>query len=196
VSALLQAWSEGDVEAREQLMPLVYDELRRRAAACMRRERQAHVLQPTALVHETYVRLVDQRSVVWQNRAQFFAVAASLMRRILVDWARAHHTAKRSGLWSRVTLDAAVAITQPQDVSVIDLDQALAELAVFDPRKSRIAELKFFAGLSLEETGHVLQVSAKTVDRDWQAARAWLFKRLSGRQRVTNQSVRRSGHDA
>jgi RNA polymerase sigma factor (TIGR02999 family) len=190
VSALLQAWSEGDVAAREQLMPLVYDELRRRAAAFMRRERQAHILQPTALVHEAYVRLVDQRNPAWRNRAQFFAVAAGIMRHILVDWARAHHTAKRSGSWSRVTLDAAVATTQPRDVSVIDLDQALAELAAFDSRKSRIAELKFFAGLSLEETGHVLQVSAKTVDRDWQAARAWLFKRLSRRTRAASQSTR------
>jgi RNA polymerase sigma factor (TIGR02999 family) len=181
VSTLLQAWSRGDLDAREQLVPLVYDELRRRAATCMRRERPSHTLQPTALVHEAYVRLVGQRNPAWRNRAQFFAVAAQMMRRILVDWARAHATAKRSGRWSRVALDPDVAVTAPPDVNVIDLDAALTELASLDPRKGRIAELRFFAGLSLEEAGEVLQVSAKTVERDWQVARAWLFKALSAR---------------
>ena len=190
VTALLRAWSEGDLDAREQLIPLVYEELRRRAAAFMRRERQTHTLQPTALVHEAYLRLVQQRAE-WRNRAQFLAVAAEIMRRILVDRARAHGTAKRSGRWSRVTLDADLAVAQPRGVDVLDLDAALSELAAFDARKSRIAELRFFAGLSLEETGQVLQVSSKTVERDWQAARAWLHKTLSGRQR------RESGpHDA
>jgi RNA polymerase sigma-70 factor (ECF subfamily) len=180
VTALLHAWSEGNLAAREQLMPLVYDELRRRAAACMRGERQAHTLQPTALVHEAYVRLVGQRHPAWRNRAQFFAVAAEIMRRILVDWARAHTTAKRSGRWSRVTLDdAPLAVTHPRDVDVLDLDVALSELAALDARKSKIAELRFFAGLSLEEIGQVLEVSAKTVERDWQVARAWLFRALS-----------------
>jgi RNA polymerase sigma-70 factor (ECF subfamily) len=193
VTALLHAWSEGDLEAREQLMPLVYDELRRRAAACMRRERQAHVLQPTALVHEAYLRLVDQRHVTWRNRAQFLAVAAEIMRRILVDWARARRTAKRSGQWSRVTLDPAVATERPADVDLLDLDTALSELAAFDARKSRIAELRFFAGLSLEEVAHMLQLSPTTVERDWQAARAWLFKALSGQKGDTREST---GHDA
>jgi RNA polymerase sigma-70 factor, ECF subfamily len=179
VTALLHAWSQGDAGARDELMPLVYDELRRRAAACLRRERPEHTLQPTALVHEAYLRLVDQRHAAWRNRAQFFAVAAGMMRRILVDWARAHATAKRSGRWSRVTLNPSVAYTRPVDLDVLDLDHALAELAALDARKSRVAELRFFGGLSLEETGHVLQVSAKTVDRDWQMARAWLFKRMT-----------------
>jgi RNA polymerase sigma factor (TIGR02999 family) len=161
-------------------MPLVYDELRRRAAGYMRRERKAHLLQPTALVHEAYLRLVDQRRVAWRNRAQFLAVAAEVMRRILVDSARAHRTAKRSGQWSRVSLDPAAATEQPLDVDLLDLDRALTELAAFDARKSRVAELRFFGGLSMEEAGQVLQLSSKTIERDWDAARAWLFKSLSG----------------
>ena len=193
VTALLHAWSEGDLDAREQLMPLVYDELRRRAAACMRREGQGHMLQPTALVHEAYLRLVDQRRVAWRTRAQFLAVAAEIMRRILVDWARAHRTAKRSGRWSRVPLDPAVATERPCDVDLLDLDTALTKLAAFDARKSRIAELRFFAGLSLEEAGHVLQVSPRTVERDWEAARAWLFKSLSEKRGGASESTR---HDA
>lgn len=165
-------------------MPVVYDELRRRAAACLKRERQSHTLQPTALVHEAYLRLVGLRQPALRNRAQFFAVAAEIMRRILVDWARAHATAKRAGQWSRVTLDPDLAATPPLDVDVLDLDAALNELATVDARKSRVAELRFFAGLSLEETGAVLQVSPKTVAREWQIARAWLFKALSGQGRA------------
>jgi RNA polymerase sigma factor (TIGR02999 family) len=179
VSALLHAWSEGDLDARERLLPLVYQELRRRAAACMRRERRGLTLQPTALVHEAYLRLVDQRRPVWQNRAQFFAVAAEMMRRILVDRARARHAAKRSGRWARVTLDPALAVAGSADVSVLDLDRALERLAAVDARKSQIAAMRFFGGLSLEEMGEVLDLSPKTVQRDWQAARAWLFKALS-----------------
>ena len=182
VTELLRAWSGGDRTARDRLMPLVYGELRRRAAAHLRRERRGHTLQPTALVHEAYLRLVDQRSAVWQNRAQFFGVAAEMMRRILVDRARAHRSAKRSGQWARVTLDPALAATNPLDVEVLDLDRALTDLAAFDTRKSRIAELRFFGGLSLKETGEVLGVSLATVERDWQVARAWLFGRLTGAQ--------------
>ena len=163
-------------------MPLVYDELRRRAAAYLRRERRGHTLQPSALVHEAYLRLVDQRRAVWLTRAQFFGVASQMMRRILVDRARARRMAKRSGRWARVTLDEAATVTPPVDVDVLDLDAALSELAAFDPRKSRIAELRFFGGLSLAETGQVLGISLATVERDWQAARAWLFKTLSGRR--------------
>lgn len=180
VTELLRRWGDGDASAGDELMPLVYDELRRRAAAYLRRERADPALQPTVLVHEAYLRLVDQNRVVWQSRAQFFGVAAQMMRRILVDRARARRTAKRSGQWSRVTLDDAVAARRPVDVDVLDLHDALERLARLDARKSRVAELRFFGGLSLEEAAEVVGVSPATVERDWQAARAWLFKELSG----------------
>ena len=179
ITALLEAWNQGDLEARDRLMPAVYDELRRRAAAFLRRERSAQTLQPTALVHEVYVRLVNQERAVWQNRTQFLAVASEMMRRILVDRARAHKMAKRSGRWARVTLADDVARGAQRDVDVLDLNNALDELATFDPRKARVAELRFFGGLSLEETGQVLGTSLATTMRDWQAARAWLFRRLT-----------------
>jgi RNA polymerase sigma factor (TIGR02999 family) len=184
VSRLLQAWSEGDDEARDRLVPIVYDELRRRAAALLRRERSGHTLQPTALVHEVYLRLVRQDRSEWRNRAQFFAVASELMRRILVDRARARNMAKRSGRWSRVTLVEDAARTSPREVDVLDLDAALDELSTFDRRKARVAELRFFGGLSLEEIGVVLDTSVATTMRDWQAARAWLFRRLNRAQAV------------
>src|SRR5262245_64515457 len=171
VSALLQAWSQGHVEARDRLMEVVYQELRRRAAAYLRRERAGHTLQPTALVHESYLRLVDQHAAAWQNRAQFFGVASQIMRRILVDRARARKTAKRSGQWARVTLDESLAEQQPRDVDVLDLDAALTDLATFDARKSQVAELKFFGGLTLEETGGVLDLSVATGEREWRVAR-------------------------
>jgi RNA polymerase sigma factor (TIGR02999 family) len=166
-------------------MSLVYQELRRRAAAHLRRERRDHTLQPTALVHEAYLRLVDQKRADWQNRAQFFGVASQMMRRILVDRARARRTAKRSGRWNRVTLEASPLVAQRSAVDVLDLDRALTELAAFDPRKSRIAEMRFFTGLTLEETSEALGLSVATVEREWHSARAWLFKALSGH-----------GHDA
>jgi RNA polymerase sigma factor (TIGR02999 family) len=187
VTELLRAWSGGDVAARDRLVPLVYQELRSRAAAHLRHERPGHTLQPTALVHEVYLRLIDQHRAAWQDRTQFFCIASQMMRRILVDRARAHRTAKRSGRWSRVTLDDAIAVADSADVDVLDLDSALTRLAAFDTRKSQIAELRFFGGLSLEETGQTLGVSRATVERDWQAARAWLFKELSGQ---------RASHDA
>ena len=180
VTALLEAWTAGDIAARDELMPLVYQELRRRAAGNLRHERRNHTLQPTALVNEVYLRLVDQRRAVWQNRAQFFGVASQMMRRILVDRARARRMTKRSGQWARVTLNEAAKASPPVDVDVLDLDAALTRLAAFDPRKSRIAELRFFGGLSLEEAGEVIGISRATVERDWQAARAWLFKELHG----------------
>jgi RNA polymerase sigma factor (TIGR02999 family) len=158
---------------------VVYDELRRRAAAHLRRERSGHTLQPTALVHEVYLRLANQDRADWQNRAQFFAVASQIMRRVLVDRARARKMAKRSGRWARVSLVEDVAHAAPRDVDVLDLDLALDELAAFDSRKARVAELRFFAGLSLEEIGPVLGTSVATTMRDWQAARAWLFNRLN-----------------
>jgi RNA polymerase sigma factor (TIGR02999 family) len=178
VSELLRAWGNGDLGARDRLLPLVYRELRRRAAAYLRRERANHTLQPTALVHEASLRLVGQRSP-WQNRGQFFAVASQMMRRVLVDRARGRKVAKRSGRWARVTLDEGAKAARPVDVDVLDLDDAMTRLAEFDPRKSQIAELRFFGGLSVEETAEALGISRATVERDWQAARAWLFKTLS-----------------
>jgi RNA polymerase sigma factor (TIGR02999 family) len=138
VSALLQAWSHGDVEARDRVMEVVYQELRRRAAAYLRHERAGHTLQPTALVHEAYLRLVDQNAAAWQNRAQFFGVASQIMRRILVDRARARKTAKRSGRWARVTLDESVMGHESREIDVLDLDAALTDLAAFDARKSQV----------------------------------------------------------
>jgi len=180
VSELLEAWGNGDPDALARLMPLVYKELRQRAVAFMRRERQGHSLEPTELVHEAYLRLVGQRRMAWQNRAQFFGVAAGMMRRILVDRARARRSAKRSGRWTRVTLEQAIP-ARVVNVDVGDLDDALTRLASFDPRKSRVAELRFFGGLSLRETSEVLGVSVATVERDWKAARAWLYDALAER---------------
>ena len=180
ITALLHAWAGGDAGARDELMPLVYSDLRRRAAAYMRRERRNHTLEPTALVHEAYLKLVDQRRAAWQNRGQFFGVASQMMRRILVDRARARRMVKRSGRWARVTLDEGVRAASPVSVDVLDLDAALARLAAFDPRKCELAELRFFGGLSLEEAGEALGISLATAERDWQAARAWLFKELRG----------------
>jgi RNA polymerase sigma factor (TIGR02999 family) len=183
LSGLLQAWGRGQLEARDQLLPLVYRELQRRAGAYLRRERAGHTLQATALVHEAYLRLVKQDRIAWQNRAQFFGVAAEMMRRILVDRARARKMAKRSGRWLRVTLNEGLAQNDARAVDVIDLDRALTELAAFDPRKSQIASHRFFGGLSLEETGESLGLSIATVERDWQAARAWLYARLTRKPR-------------
>jgi RNA polymerase sigma factor (TIGR02999 family) len=179
VTQLLHAWGDGDLDARERVVALVYDELRRRAAAHLRRERQGHTLQPTALVHEAYLRLVDQRDADWKNRAQFLAVASQMMRRILIDRARTRKRAKRLGDRQQVSLDDVDLASQPLEIDVLDLDIALTKLEAFDPRKSRIAELRFFGGLSLEETGQVLDLSLATVERDWQSARAWLFRALT-----------------
>jgi len=184
VTELLHAWGDGDLDARERVVALVYEELRRRAAAHLRHERQGHTLQPTALVHEAYLRLVDQRRAVWQNRAQFLAVASQMMRRILIDRARARKRAKRLGERRQVSLDHVDLASLPVEIDVLDLDRALTKLESFDPRKSRISELRFFGGLSLAETGHVLDLSLATVERDWQGARAWLFKTLSAQPRV------------
>jgi RNA polymerase sigma factor (TIGR02999 family) len=179
VSGLLQAWGRGQVEARDQLLPLVYRELQRRAEAHLRRERAGQSLQATALVHEAYLRLVKQDRMAWQNRGQFFGVASEMMRRILVDRARRRQMNKRSGRWVRVTLDDALVRREASDVDVLDLDRALTELATFDPRKCQIAEQRFFGGLSLQETGRLLGLSVATVEREWQAARAWLYSRLT-----------------
>ena len=183
VTGLLHAWTGGDQAARDELMAVVYRELHQRAAARLRRERGGHTLQATALVHEAYLRLVDQKRTAWQNRAHFLAVASEMMRRILVDHARRRKMAKRSGQWAKLTLHDAVAHGRPRDVDLLDLDRALHKLAEFDPRKAQIAELRFFGGLSVEETALVAGVSVATVERDWQAARAWLFAQLKGDSR-------------
>ena len=176
VTQLLAAWGGGDQAALDQLVPLVHDELRRIARGYMRRERAGHTLQTTALVNEAYLRLVDQRSVRWQNRAHFFAIAAQLMRRILVDYARQHATRKRGGGAIQVTLAEAESLPTAREPDLIALDEALLSLAEMDPRKSRVVELRFFGGLSIEETAEVLKVSPTTVEREWVTAKAWLHK--------------------
>jgi len=178
VSRLLRAWARGDAQAREDLVPLVYEELRRRAAAYLRRERPGHTLQPTALVHEAYIRLTAQRRVSWVNRAQFFGLAAQLMRRILVDHARERQAAKRPG-GIRVTLDEGVRAIPPPDCEILLLDEALVDLARLDARQAEIVELKYFAGLSEAEVASVLALSRATVPREWQSARAWLYRRIT-----------------
>ena len=181
VTALLVAWNRGDPAANSRLMSLVYDDLRRVARRRLRAERVDHSLAPTALVHETYVRLIDLRRVAWQNRAQFFAIAARLMRQILVDHARAHTAEKRGGQALKVPLADNAAATGPRDVELLDLDAALDKLEVLDARLSELVTVRFFGGLSVEEAAEALGVSAATVKRDWSRARAWLFRELRGR---------------
>ena len=176
---MLQDWSEGDREVPARLMPLVYDELRRLALSYLRRERPDHTLQPTALVNEAYLRLADQSNVGFHDRAHFFGVAAKVMRRILVDHARRHHAEKRGGLNRRLPLDEVEATPAGFDFDLVALDDALQALAAQDMRKSRIVELRFFGGLSVEETAKVLGVSAPTVKNDWRIAKAWLRRELS-----------------
>jgi len=178
VTELLVAWNEGDKDALDQLVPLVYHELRRQAARFLRRERVGHTLQTTALIHEAYLRLVDQRSVKWQNRAQFFGVAAQLMRRILVDHARSRHRAKRGGSALRISLSEATAVAADPDFELLEIDEALTRLAAIDQQQSRIVELRFFSGLSVDETAAVLGISAATVKRDWSVAKAWLHREI------------------
>lgn len=181
ITDLLQDWAGGNASARDELMAVVYEDLKRRAAVHLRGEAADVSLNPTALVHDAYLRLVDQRRPSWQNRSHFFAIASQMMRRILVDRARARRTAKRSGRWARVTLDDGAQVGGPTAVDVLDLDAAMERLAAVDPRKCRLAELRFFAGLSIAEAAQALGVSEATVERDWQAARAWLFKELTPR---------------
>ena len=174
ITQLLLKWSEGDSSAREKLMPLVYDELRRLASAYLRRERPNHTLQPTALVNEAYLRLVDQQKVEWQNRAQFFGLAARLMRNILVDHARSQQAMKRGGQHYSVSLSRADRVSEKPEIELLALHEALERLATHDQQKGRIVELRFFGGLTIEETAEVLEISHATVERDWKMARAWL----------------------
>ena len=179
ITELLVQWREGDKAALDRLIPLVYKELRRIASYNLRRRRPGDSLQTSALINEAYLRLADHRNMHWQNRAHFFAVAAQAMRRILVDHARTRYAAKREGGLLKVSLDQAADIGQQRGAELIVLDDALKELAVFDVRKSRIVELRYFGGLSVEETADVLEVSPVTVKREWRAAKLWLLRAMS-----------------
>lgn len=179
VTRLLIAWNAGDREAVERLMPLVYAELRRIAERQFRRERAGHTLQPTAVVHEAYFRLVDQTRVTWKNRGHFFAIAAQAMRRILIDHARAREADKRGGREERVTLDLGIASPEPaDDVNLLALDEALVRLKALDEPQARIVELRFFGGLSIDETAEAMETSPSSVKREFRSARAWLFREL------------------
>ena len=179
ITQLLIDWGQGDQAALEKLMPLVYSELRRLAGNYLRRERAEHTLQPTALVNEAYLKLIDQRNAKWQNRAHFFAISAKLMRRILVDHARQRQAVKRGGSdQERLSITSAETILKQPAIDLLALNEALDELAHMDPQQGRIVELKFFAGLSIEETAAVLGISHATVERDWKMARAWLRRQL------------------
>lgn len=181
VTRLLIDWSNGRREARERLLPIVYEELRRMAQRQMRQERTGHTLQATALVHEAYLKLVDQRRVSWRNRAHFFGVAAKMMRRILVDHARSHATEKRGGDWERLSLDEAPLIAVDAVVDLVGLDGALDRLAVLDEQQAKVVELRYFGGLTIDETAEVLHISPATVSREWTVAKAWLFGELTGK---------------
>jgi len=180
ITELLVGYGRGDKEALDQLMPLVYEELRRQAARYLRREQAGHTLQTTALIHEAYVRLVDQRNVQWQNRAHFFGIAGQMMRRILVDHARAKKRVKRGGSDLRVSLGEATVAVQDQGLDIVALDEALERLAQLDEQQSRVVELRFFSGLTVEETAAVMGISKATVKRDWSMAKAWLHRELAG----------------
>lgn len=179
ITQLLLNWGNGDQSALAQLLPLVHDELRRIARRYLRREKPGHTLQPTALVNEAYLRLINQQHVQWQNRAQFFGLAAQLMRRILVDHARHHAYAKRGGGALQVSFDEGMAVTEAKAAELLAVNEALERLTAMDARKGRIVELRFFGGLNLDETAAVLNISSPTVQREWRAAKAWLHRLLT-----------------
>ncbi|MBK7995477.1 MAG: sigma-70 family RNA polymerase sigma factor [Blastocatellia bacterium] len=178
VTQLLIDWNGGDKSALEKLLPMIYQELHLLASRYLRRERPNHTIQATALVNEAYLRLIDQKQVQWQNRAHFFAIAAQMMRRILINYARDQHAAKRGGYTIKVSLNEAIGLANTKDLDLIALDEALDKLALTDSRKSRLIELWFFAGLTLEETAEVLGISLATAKRDWTLARAWLYRAI------------------
>jgi len=180
ITMLLRAWSEGDQSALERLAPIVYDELHHLAGRYMKRERPGHSLQTTALVNEAYMRLVDYKRMRWQNRAHFFAVSAQLIRRILVQHARRHNL-KRGGGVQHISLDEAAVVGGEQDVDLLSLDEAMMALARIDPRKVQVVEMRFFGGLSVDETAAVLKISNVTVRRDWSTAKVWLYGAMTGR---------------
>jgi len=180
VTCLLEAWSRGDEAALQKLVPLIYEQLHSLARYYMAHERPGHTLQTTALIHETYLRLVNVRQVKWQNRVHFFAICAQLMRRILVDFARARSYQKRGGGVPHVDIEEALTVSSKPDWNLVALDEAMRRLALVDERKSRVVELRFFGGLSVKETAEVVKVSVDTVMRDWQLAKVWLLRELSG----------------
>jgi len=188
VTELLVDWRDGDQAALDKLIPLVYDELHRLASRQLRRERSDHTLQTTALVHEAYLRLVDQRNANWQNRAQFFGVAAQLMRRILVDYARTHKASKRGGSYRRISLDEGAILTEERNTDLAELDEALDRLGRLDPQQSRVVELRIFGGLTVEEAAEVMGISSRTVKREWSMARAWLHQQFK-RAGATDESA-------
>lgn len=181
VTQLLLAWRDGKKEALDQLIPLVYDELHRIAARQMKNERRGHTLQTTALLNEAYEKLVDHKNLQWQNRAHFFAIATQIMRRILIDHARKRLRMKRSDGLQKISLDEVALVSQPRAEELISLDAALNQLATLDPQKSRIVEFKFFGGLTMEEIAELEQVSTKTIQREWRAAKAWLYDAIKRR---------------
>ena len=178
VTALLQAWGRGDPTALDELLPIVYGELRRKARWYMRQQPAGHTLQTTELVHEAFLRLVDQPALEWQSRGQFYGVAAKAMRHVLVDHARARQAAKRGGGWLAVPLDEGIAVSDERLAGLIALDEALSRLSKLHPRQSEVIELRLFGGLRVEETAAILQVSPETVMLDWRTAKAWLHKEL------------------
>lgn len=180
ITHLLKEWSDGDQQALDELTPLVYEELRLQATRYLRRERPNHSLQATALINEAFLRLIDVKDVQWQNRAHFFAIAANLMRRILVDHARRRDAEKRGGAQVLLTLDEGLAWTNEPDVDLLAIDEALDRLAVIDEQQARVVELRFFSGLTVDETATALDISPKTVKRDWSVARAWLKREIGG----------------
>ena len=179
ITRILRAWSGGDREAVDDLMPLVYDELHKVASQYLRKQRSDHTLQPTALVNEAYLKLIDISTVSWQDRAHFFAVASRTMRHVLVDHARGRNRDKRGGGAQKLSLDDAVAFANSREVDLLSLDEAMSDLATIDDQQSRIVELRFFGGLTVEETALVLHISTATVKREWRIAKAWLHKRIS-----------------
>ena len=181
VTAMLRDWTNGDQEALDKLIPVVYDELRRQAARYLREERPGHTLQTTALIHEAYLRLINQHNVEWKDRAHFYAIAARLMRQILVDHARKRQAAKRGGSDIKVPLEEEMVISPERNMDLVALDEALTRLAGIDPQQSRIVEMRYFSGLSTEETAEVMGVSSRTVKRDWNVAKAWLRQEISKR---------------
>ncbi|MFN2491427.1 MAG: sigma-70 family RNA polymerase sigma factor [Pyrinomonadaceae bacterium] len=181
LTGLLMEWRQGDTAALDRLVPMVYDEIRRIAHRYMQSEREGHTLQTTALVNEAYLRMAAQQKIEWQNRAHFFAVTAQVMRHILIDHARRRNYVKRGGTEAhQVPLDESLLMSQPRAAELIALEEALKELAALDPRKGRVVELRYFGGLSQEETAEILGVSLMTVRRDWRAAKAWLYRRMKG----------------